>query len=387
MVEIERTFAPETVKQIQVQLAVGDLKVGGAAIDQIALRARIHSGDAADLEIVQSNGSLTIRHREVVMHRIQPVDVFLVLPATATIDLTAILAKGDASVEQVNSPLRVETGKGDVSVVGGQGNLRVQTGKGDVRVDDRQGTLWVSSGKGDVSINRLTGALRVQSGLGDVSLTDWRGPADEAADNQIELGAGDVRVRGVQAQRLAIRSGRGTYTLSDAAVGMLQVETAKGDVTLAGDPGVGQWSVTAAKGDITVRLPATARARVEMATRRGSIQSDLPQVRVGRPGPASQVGGGRSIGVTGDEPRANVRLETIVGDIRVFCGGAAPEAPASVTISKERPAQPGPVVAAEPVTSGGRPGPKTALEVLESLARKEISVDEAEALLRSLETS
>jgi hypothetical protein len=148
--------------------------------------------------------------------------------------------------------------------------------------------------------------------------------------------------------------------------------------------------VRSTKGDLSLTLTAAA-ARVEAATRHGSLHSNLPQVRVARPGPASQFGG-RSILVIGEEPRAEIRLDTIKGDLTVQADGAATAAaPVAVQehrvlVQMEGPQGAGiePYAAPVAVIEAG-PAQGTALSVLESLARGEVSVDEAEALLRALE--
>ena len=108
-------------------------------------------------------------------------------------------------------------------------------------------------------------------------------------------------------------------------------------------------------------------------------------MKAARPGPASQRGG-RFISVLGDEPRAEILLDTGHGDISVRLAGAPLQAPATTewataiaelvpTASETRT----PVIAVQTDPQG------TALAILESLSRGELNVAEAEALLRSLE--
>lgn len=396
--DIERSFAPETIQQISVHLGLGDFKALSGASSQIELRAVVHSDDPADLEITQTTGALHIRQRDISLRRPAPVDVTLTLPAGLRPLLTANLGKGDLSLEEVSGDVRVTTGKGDVAVKGGDGELRVQTGKGDIAVSRRQGLLLANTGKGDVAVAGGAGPARIQTGFGDVTLTDWLVRDNGEEGCRIQIGAGDCRVRHVGGSRLVIQAGRGGCMLSQLEVTRLRVETAKGDVQAAGDPGVGAWQITTAKGDIALQVPAGAAVRIEAATRRGAIYSDLPQVKVGRPGPASMVGGGRSISVSGEEPRADIRLETVLGDIHVTTvAGERPAPPTSTApapsaelrqdAAAPSPAEPDAAAPEAPVVPPAPPPPayKTAMEVLESLARREITVDEAEALLRSLE--
>jgi DUF4097 and DUF4098 domain-containing protein YvlB len=392
--DIERSFAPETIQQISVHLGLGDFKATGDAGSQIGLRAHVRSDDPADLEVTQTNGALHIRQRDIGLRRPQPVDVTLTIPKDLRITLTANLGKGDAGVQEVSGDLRLTTGKGDVAVKGGGGELRVQTGKGDIAASQRQGVLLANTGKGDVAVAGGAGPAHIQTAMGDVALTDWRAQDNGEEGCRIQLGAGDCRVRNVSGSRLVIQTGRGSCALSHVDVTNLRVETAKGDVQTVGNPGAGAWQITTAKGDIAVQLTAAVAARIDAATRRGTIYSDLAQVKVGRPGPVSMVGGGRSISVSGEEPRADIRLETVLGDIRVTAAiperTAPPPAATRDAIPLPAPAVTPPAALAEPLRSPAEPqvappAYKTAMEVLESLARREITVDEAEALLRSLE--
>lgn len=396
--DIDRSFAPDTIQQISVHLGLGDFKALSSEGSQIELHAVVHSDDPADLEISQTSNALHIRQRDISLRRPAPVDVTLTLPAGLRPLLTANLGKGDLSLQEVSGDVRVTTGKGDVAVKGGNGELRVQTGKGDIALNHREGLLLANTGKGDVTVAGGVGPARIQTGFGDVTLNDWLVRDNGEEGCRIQIGAGDCRVRHVGGSRLVIQTGRGSCLLSQIGVAKLRVETAKGDVQTAGDPGAGAWQITTAKGDIALQVPASAAVRIEAATRRGAIYSDLPQVKVGRPGPASMVGGGRSISISGEEPRADIRLETVLGDIRVTTiAGERPAPPTSVVPSPPvelrqdaaapKPAEPTATAPEAPVVPPTPPPSayKTAMEVLESLARHEITVDEAEALLRSLE--
>lgn len=371
MVELERRFDRQSVAQVKVALGVGDVRVSAGGDDQVVLTARVHSGDESDLEIGLTNGELHVRQRELGYRRPYPVDLQLALPADSALPLSLNVGRGDLTLQQVSVTLRANTGKGNVAITGCQGEVQAQTGKGDIRVDQHQGAVHALTGKGDIAVAGKAGSLRLQTGFGDVTVADWETPDD--AESRIEMGAGECRIRRLKGGKLFLQVGRGSCTLEDVTLPALRVQVAKGDVRLSGDPGAGEWQVATATGDIVLALTAGASARVEAATRRGAIVSELPQVRVARPGPASRVGGGRSISITDDNPRADVRLETVLGDIKVRQQGARRSAPAAPSAEET------------PSAAGQRPPQRTALEVLESLARHEITVEEAEALLRELE--
>ncbi len=279
-------------------------------------------------------------------------------------------------------------GKGDVCAVEGASPLTIKTGKGDVVVRAWHGDLDVTTGKGDVAVSDLTGGLHMTTGAGETVVEHWQ--AGGANTHQIKTGSGEVVLNDAQAQSLEVTTGRGDCALRQVALRSLRGRTGYGDFTIEGDPLGGQWTVRTGKGALALTLPATAPARVEAATRHGSVRSDLPQVKVARPGPVSQHGG-HTIMVIGEEPRAEIRLETVKGDISVRAAGStAMVVPGAIEGQPATQLMPPLAVRVEPPAPPAltaKPGPErnTALTVLESLARGEISMDDAETLLKSLE--
>lgn len=390
MTEIERTFSIAEIDKIDINLALGDLTLAAGDGDQIALRARLRSNDETELETTVAGRVLVIKNRTDngwLTRNGSRIDVVLTVPRAATIAVAVRTDLGDVNVEGIAGLYEVHTGKGDVRAVDGNSPLSIKTGKGDIAVRAWRGDLNVTTGKGDVLISGLTGALQLVTGAGDSSVEEWQ--AVGAAANEIKTGSGDIAISAVQAPGLTVSTGRGDCTLRRVALDSLRCQTGMGSFAIEGDPRQGQWEVRTGKGDLMLTLPAAVAARVEAATRHGSVRSDLPQVKAARPGPANPLGG-RIIMVIGDEPRADIRLETTKGDISVRTDGAAPLAvqrqPAvaasdmPVTVRVEQPVQP-------ILATGQSPAKSTAFLVLESLARGEISVDEAETLLQSLPQS
>ncbi len=389
MIEIERSFIVAEIRQVDLGMALGDLGVTAGGGDQIGLRARLHSDDESELVTTLANGVLIVKNRSDngwPLRNANRIDVVLTIPRDAAVVVTAKTSLGDVNVEGVPGLREILTGKGDVRAVGGSSPLTIKTGKGDVVVRTWRGDLHVTTGKGDVAVSDLTGGLQMVTGAGDTTVERWQAGG---GDHEIKTGSGDVTLRHGQAQSLEVSTGRGDCTLQAVALRSLRGKTGYGDFAIEGDPLGGQWDVRTGKGDLALALSATAAARVEAATRHGSVRSELPQVKAARPGPVSQHGG-RTIMVIGDEPRAEIRLETNKGDIRVRAAGvtstvvAVDRQPAGrgaetlYAVRVEQPLQP--MVVAEKGSDKS-----SALAVLESLARGELSVDEAETLLRALE--
>lgn len=392
MIEIERNFAVADVNKIDLRIALGDLTLTAGSGDLISLRARLRSDDETELESTVAGGVLTIKNRTEngwLMRNGSRIDVALAVPPQASLAVAAKTGLGDVNADGVAGLAEVHTGKGDVRAVGGSSSLTIKTGKGDVLVRTWRGDLDVTTGKGDVLVSDLAGGLHMTTGAGDTTVERWQAPP--SAGNQVKTGSGDVAISQAQAGSLELSTGRGDSSLRQVVVRTLRVQSGAGNVAVAGDPLDGQWDVRSARGDLTLALPAAAAARVEATTRHGNLRSNLPQVKVARPGPASQFGG-RSILVIGEEPRAEIRLDTVKGDISVEADGApAPAAPVAVQEHRVVVQVEGPQSAGlEPYTapaaaSEADSSQVTALGVLESLARGEISVDEAETLLRALE--
>ena len=384
MIEIERSFAVTEVEQIDVRIGLGDIRATAGG-QQIQLRAQVRSSDEEELETTVAGGVLTIKNRASsgwMGRNSGRIDLVLSIPHDAPVALAAATGMGDVNIENIAGLREVHTGKGDVRAAGGSSSLSIKTGKGDVTVRTWRGDLQITTGKGDVAVSDLVGGLQMTTGAGDTAIARWQ--AGSEATHQIKTGAGDVAVSQGQAHRLEVKTGRGDCTLQQVSLRRLDAHTGMGSLRLAGDPLGGQWEARTGKGDLSLALPAGIAARIEAATRHGSIHSELPQVKVARPGPASQHGG-RTIVVLGEEPRAEIRLETIKGDIVVRGSGAMPAAvaPVPTRVTVEPPVPPAPPA---PAASPAPPAPQvTAMSVLESLARSEISVDEAKALLRSLE--
>jgi DUF4097 and DUF4098 domain-containing protein YvlB len=400
MIEIERSFSAAEIEKIEIEIALGDLSLAAASGDRIGLRAQIRSNDETELEISVAGDTLTIKNRREnnwSTRNASRIDLALSVPALAATTIRVQTGLGDVSADGVSGLAQVLTGKGSVSAARGNSPLNIKAGKGDVTVRAWRGDLEITTGKGDVAVSDLTGGLRMSTGAGDAAVVRWLAPGEGA--HQIKTGSGDVAVRQGQAHKLEVQIGRGDCAVQQASLRWLDAHSGMGDLNLAGDPLGGQWVARAGKGDLTLMLAANVAARIEAATRHGQIFSDLPQVKVARPGPASPLGG-RSIAVVGDEPRAEIKLETYKGDITVRTSERSvlmATLPTQVTVEappapSTPPRAPFPTWAPVPPTPPTLPASTapaapglTAMSVLESLERGEINADEAEALLRALD--
>lgn len=109
-------------------------------------------------------------------------------------------------------------------------------------------------------------------------------------------------------------------------------------------------------GDIDLTLPADAQGRLDAATRKGDLRSDVPLVRVARPGPESH-GGGRMVGALGsaESARAQIDLVTQHGDISIHLGPASRRTPVPDSQPAEAASSSGPAVQPEGVEGEAYP--------------------------------
>lgn len=230
----------------------------------------------------------------------------------------------------------------------------------------------------------------------------------------VQLGSGDIRFELVDAQLVTFRVGSGDINLEEGRIAELDVETSRGDIQIENVLPTMNWDITTRHGDIQLVLSEDTNARLDAATRHGDIESDVPLVGVGRPGRAARHGG-RMVGTLGQvgEPPVEIHLECLHGDIEIelsgrnsrYAGQPAPRAakqPAAPTPStpptSSAPADADVSARATDVSSsdatisrqapGAAPTPvyDSQFAILQALQKGEISVAEAEMLLRSLKS-
>ncbi|MFH1928583.1 MAG: DUF4097 family beta strand repeat-containing protein [Chloroflexota bacterium] len=352
----------------------------------------------------------------------------------AEVDLNLCVEKGDARLTELSGRIHLEAGNGDIKARTLAGRIELSAGSGDVKISEARGE-WIklNTGHGDVVIERVTGNTLCTLGRGDIVAMSLGGEAE------ITSGAGDIVLSAMDALKAQVSTGAGDILVHKGSLRELSASTRRGDITLQADLLEGQFDLTSKSGDVKVVLQPDANVRFEAATARGDLVSDVPGVKVGRPGPASRAGG-RLVGVIGDG-HAELSLHTSSGDVRIRvlssltrvresatqAWGEAlraveirshgqeehewdrehpcsqprsntegAEARETTSLDREHPcSQPLPNVegaedqeiVGEPAASAGQGAPEeeaTALRILEALQASEIDVDEAERLLAQL---
>jgi hypothetical protein len=257
----------------------------------------------------------------------------------------------------------------------------------------------------------------VQDWLVSAPWQEWVGTAwgrwgefltKESRGLSLYLGRGNVAIAQSEAGSCRVWIGKGDFQLRGGRIDQLQAHLGHGDIRSDAAPtSSSTWSIDSRRGDIEIGLPGDAEARLDVATRHGVIRSDFPLVRVGRPGPEARHGGRMVGNIGGGESPSQINLSTMHGDIvirrttttggdwtREEATGAGPSETIPVareeareesveSAPSEEPPVPTAIAESMPASSAEAtpPAGDSRLQILESLSRGEISVEEASRLL------
>jgi hypothetical protein len=300
-------------------------------------------------------------------------------------------------------------GKAQVKAQNIQGAMHIWCGKGEIQVQDYRGNLFVTSGNADVKIIRFTEIETVQvlplprdernfsfadpeswEEWGEDFGNQWSGEFGEKflkgffghttlpnAGLSIQTGKGDVHLEDFDFKTGSIRTARGDAKLKQGRAGNFDAKIISGDVSCESCLPTGDWTIRSNRGDVHLSLTSDSKARLDLTTRHGDIQSKTPLVRVSRQGPESWHGNRMvgSIGDTGTGKLPEVKLSTLSGDIEIKTEPARSRY--SNIPEKEEP------MTVNPVTQPSGTY-NTELEILTALGEGKINVNEAEFLLTKL---
>jgi DUF4097 and DUF4098 domain-containing protein YvlB len=295
---------------------------------------------------------------------------------------------GDLRLDQPRGSVDCKLKRGNFVSNGGTAELEVAAGLGEVQISGLKGTLMASGGSGNITLTDVNAITNVRAGSGEITLIRVAGDAIKLA-----AGSGDITVRQARAEAYSSDCGSGDVLLDGGRLERISIRTGSGDVRCTATFGAHAQSFTTGSGTVSLSIPRDISARIEAFTSGGAIDTDLPLVSVGQRGPKSRRSR-RQVGSVGSgDPRAEVSVRTSSGDIRVHWLPHAAVEPIPMPAPVESPATPPvpphpPAIPREPDVRADNEsaGLDERQAVLESLARGEISVDEADALLETIES-
>lgn len=299
----------------------------------------------------------------------QRLDLTLTIPSTVNrIELNS--SNGKIQAEGLQGKIELNSGNGAIILHSSQGHAEIETGNGAVSIIEFDGRLEATSGNGKIHLKRVAGKAELETGNGAIEIIE-------------------PRSLGVEAE-----TGHGEILINDGSISSSELTANMGAIRCSTLFEPGTYEMQNEMGNITVYLPASVRARIDAQTSFGQIRSDFPLVRVGRSGPMS-FGGARMVGSTGEgEANVELTLRSSKGQITLRQGAEAnnrrpfddPRPPRMAI-----PATPAvaPVPPVPPVIAPAMPPPPeepsvaedAMMEILNAVARGEISPDEAERLL------
>lgn len=219
---------------------------------------------------------------------------------------------------------------GDLSVTGTRGQHELRSASGDVTIEDVQGPMQVRSVSGDINVTGFAGRVEANSVSGEIEFSRSRVKTPD-----VVTVSGDIAIDAL--------------TLPDDA-GEARLKTVSGDIEVVIADANAEIGYSTVSGDAVVEIDA----RVEKAGKRDR------KIVIGEGGP-------------------RVRVKTVSGDLKIARsredGVGAEEHTAAEAMPMAAPAH------ARPQPSG------TAREILEKVARGELSVDDAASALDAARSS
>jgi putative adhesin len=226
-----------------------------------------------------------------------------------------------------------------------------QTVSGDLDLHGTRGPARVESVSGDVNIQDVQGPIRIKSVSGDVQCTDYVGSVEGSSVS------GDVEIRG--------------------RVHTCELHTVSGDISIDLEPEIGgrEIRLKTISGDVEVGL-LTSSCICEYHTASGDLDCEVPArvMSEGRKDRTVVVGDGRS----------RLAVKTVSGDLTIKpASSSVAEEPAAARDAAESDAETEAESDLDPERTAPMATPPTAKvrDLLERLARGEVSVDEAAAKL------
>jgi hypothetical protein len=246
--------------------ASGSITISGEPTDTVLVEVVPSGGGRAadllnDVRVVFEDGQLYIRGPRGLSFRPRT-GLDLTIKAPAGSSCAAKTASADLSCLGVMSALLMNTASGHLTAPSVTGDVTVRSASGDILLDKVGGDLTVHTASADTQVRHVTGAVRISSASGDVTIGHCGGPVTA------RTASGDVRLDGV-------------------ASGLVQLNSATGDMWVAVVPGIGVY--------------------LDLSSLSGGVRSDLDEVD-GRDSDANAV--------------VEIRARTMSGGIRITKAGA-----------------------------------------------------------------
>jgi len=330
---IEKTFVVEGMPRLQVQNVSGEtaIRVGEPGQVRVVARKRVKGGSADRAKRLLENVEVRIEQRGN--------DIFVEPHLYEQERSWGDLFRGKRFRVDFEITVPRETA------------VNAQTVSGDLDLNGTRGPARVESVSGDVHIQDLRGPMRIKSVSGDVQCTNYVGSVEGSSVS------GDVDIRG--------------------RVRGCELHTVSGDISIDLQPELGgrESRLKTISGDVEVGLMSSSCV-CDYHTASGDLECETPAriVREGRKDRTVIIGDGRS----------HLTVKTVSGDLTIrSASSSVAEEPAAAPDSTESETKAETETDQDPERTAPMAPPATAKvrDLLERLARGEVSVDEVAAKL------
>ncbi|MFE7777300.1 DUF4097 domain-containing protein [Streptomyces sp. NPDC057445] len=265
----------ETAEPITVTLEfdIGNVRITASKRTDTVVEVLPSNGaDDADVRAVQqtkvtyANGVLTIKgpRKRSLFGKSGSIDVTVELPNGSHLRGTSPM--GDYTCEGPLGECRVKTSLGDI-LLAEAGVTHLRTDHGDIRVDRAVGDAEIH-GAGRIEIGEIAGSATVKNGNGETAIGEITGGLKANSSN------GRITV-GVAHASVEAKSANGAIHLNDVTRGVIQLQTAAGDVEIGIRESTAAWlDVNSRIGTVrnslgTAEGPGTSDETVEIHARTG----------------------------------------------------------------------------------------------------------------------
>lgn len=220
-----------------------------------------------------------------------------------------------------------------------------------------------------VEVAIVSGPARLQGLAGEFTLRSVSGPIDlQEVSGRLRINTVSGPVTGAQVRlddSLNVETVSGDIILADSFVLGIAANSVSAQVRLQSALGAGPYHFHSVSGDVWLAMPSATPCQVDMHSLSGRLRTGLPASR-------HQVRGGWTRVAFGDNSGPDICFHSVSGDLHL------------VTRESQAETEPAPPVgeAATPDVAGETPGSPDRMDILDRLARGELSVDEAVSTLK-----
>jgi len=283
---IEKTFTVDGMPRLRVQNVSGEtaIRVGEAGQVRVVARKRVKGGSAdrakrllenVEVRIEQKGNDIFVEPHLYEQERTW-LDLFRGKRFRVDFEITvpretavnAQTVSGDLDLNGTRGPARVESVSGDVNIADVQGPMRLKSVSGDVQCTDYVGAVEGSSVSGDVDIRGRVRACELHTVSGDISV-DLE-PEAGGRESRLKTISGDVEVGLLTASCVCdYHTASGDLECEEPA---RIIREGRKDRTIIIGEGRSHLTVKTVSGDLTIR-PASSSVREEpVATQESARQ-------------------------------------------------------------------------------------------------------------------